>query len=84
MGAFKTVRARPCLTNAAGFYFQSYEEWQHALTVRCRVALTPAYAAGRVRALNDPGDPVTAEFLRCYGADYLRQVIAWLERAQAR
>ena len=64
------------------FYFQSYEEWRNALTIRCRIKLTPEYAAGRIAALQSPSDPTTRDFLKVYGEDYLQQVIRWFERAQ--
>ncbi len=62
-------------------YFTSYDEWREALTVRCGIALTVAYAQERVAALKNPADRATGEFTRFYGEAYLRQVIAWFERA---
>lgn len=66
---------------AQGFYFDNYDEWRHALTVRCGIQLTPDYACERIVALNNPTDTSTKEFTKCYGEAYLRQVIAWFERA---
>lgn len=63
-------------------YFQSYSEWREALTVRCGIHLTPDYARERINALKNPSDRSTAEFIKCYGESYLRQVIAWFERAE--
>jgi len=64
------------------FYFQSYAEWRHALTERCKIDLTPDYARERVSALRNPDDPHTQEFTEKYGDAYLQQVIQWFEQAQ--
>jgi hypothetical protein len=64
------------------FYFSSYEQWREAYGARCGIKLTPEYCRERIRALNDPNEPSTAEFVKCYGKDYLRQVVQWFERAE--
>ncbi len=63
------------------FYFHTYSEWRDALTRRCGIALTASYAEERLAALQNPTNPTTAEFVRCYGDAYRRQVIAWFQRA---
>lgn len=63
-------------------YFQSYSEWREALTVRCGIRLTPDYARERIAALKNPSDRSTADFIKCYGEGYLKQVVAWFERAE--
>ena len=65
------------------FYFQTFDEWKEALTVRCRIKLTPEYAAERIKALQNPQDRTTREFVKVYGENYLQQVIRWFEKAQA-
>ena len=62
--------------------FRSFSEWRKALTVRCGIRLTPEYARQRIGALQNPADRSTAEFVKCYGEPYLRQVIAWFEQAE--
>ncbi|MCC5844423.1 MAG: hypothetical protein JJU05_09245 [Verrucomicrobia bacterium] len=63
------------------FYFRTYTEWRQALTERCGISLTSAYARGRIQALRDTKDPTTAEFTRKYGEAYLQQVIRWFEQS---
>ena len=29
---------------------QTYDEWEHCITVKCGIPLTPAYVAGRITA----------------------------------
>ncbi len=70
------------MTDTRGFYFQSYEEWRHAITERCRIDLTPEYARARITALRNPGDSATREFTDLYGDAYLQQVIQWFEQAE--
>lgn len=63
-------------------FFQSYSEWREALTVRCGIHLTGAYARERIAALKNDRDPATVDFVRCYGEDYRNQVMAWFQRAE--
>ncbi len=70
------------MTDRSNFYFQSYTEWRHALTARCRINLTPEYARTRLKALRNPSDPLTRDFTAKYGNAYLEQVIQWFEQAE--
>ena len=70
------------MSNQSGFYFQSYEEWRHALTERCNINLTPDYARARISALRNPADSTTRDFTAKYGEAYLKQVIQWFEQAE--
>ncbi len=63
------------------FYFHTYAEWRQALTERCGISLTSAYARERLQALRDISDSTTAEFTRKYGEAYLQQVIRWFEQS---
>jgi hypothetical protein len=64
-----------------GFYFSTYGEWKDALTIRCGIPLTREYASERLKALENAADPATADFVRCYGENYRRQVATWFQRA---
>lgn len=64
-------------------YFASYNEWHDAITNRCGIHLTPEYCAERVRALQDPKDVSTTQFLELYGLGYRDKVIGWFKRAGA-
>lgn len=72
------------MTQHTRFYFETFAEWRDALTRRCGIELTPAYARQRLAALRDPADPTTREFTAKYGQAYLDQVVAWFERAARR
>ena len=61
----------------------SYENWRLCITQKCKIALTPAYIAGRLAALRDESDASTREFRRIYGEPHHRAVIGWFERAQS-
>ncbi len=64
-------------------YFVSYKEWHDAMANRCKISLTPEYCAERVRALQDPSDAATTQFLELYGRAYRDKVIGWFQRAGA-
>ncbi|RZQ52653.1 hypothetical protein C1E23_12750 [Pseudoalteromonas phenolica] len=69
------------MSEKSDFYFQSYEEWRHAITIRCDIKLTKDYALTRVAALRNLNDKHTIEFKSKYGEAYLEQIILWFERA---
>lgn len=68
------------MSDTSDFYFQSFNEWHHAITVRCNINLTPDYARTRIAALQDPQDKTTQEFIAKYGQAYTQQVIKWFEQ----
>ena len=70
------------MTDTSDFYFQSFDEWRHALTVRCNIDLTPEYARARITALQDTTDKSTQDFTSVYGDAYRKQVIEWFEQAE--
>lgn len=61
---------------------QSYEEWQHCITVKCGLELTPAYISERLSALTDNEDYQTQRFIVLYGKQHLKSVIDWFHRAE--
>jgi len=69
------------MTDTTDFYFKNFEEWHHALTVHCKINLTPEYARSRISALQNPLDKATKAFTSKYGEAYLQQVIKWFEQA---
>ncbi len=64
-------------------YFASYHEWHDAITNRCGINLTPEYCTERIRALQNPRDASTSQFLQVYGSAYRDRVIGWFKRAGA-
>lgn len=61
---------------------ESYEQWRHCILVECGLDLTPDFISQRIASLQDPSGYYTQQFIRCYGAEYLTQVIGWFKRAQ--
>lgn len=62
---------------------RTYDQWRRCITIDCGIDLTEAFIEGRLRALGDPADSHTAQFVELYGDSYLDQVIAWFERARS-
>jgi len=60
---------------------QSYEQWQHCITVQCGIALTPDYVGARLRVWQDENAEETRRFRRLYGDAHWRSVCAWFARA---
>ena len=62
---------------------ESYDEWKHCITVKCRIPLTVDYVAKRIGALSDERDPTTARFTALYGDSYRLRIIRWFEQARS-
>ena len=62
---------------------ESYDEWKHCITVKCRIQLTADFAAKRIAALSNERDSATARFTSLYGDAYRLRVIQWFEQARA-
>lgn len=60
---------------------ETFEQWQHCMTVDCGLALTPGFCAQRLQALNNPRDHHTQRLIALYGADHLSKLIQWFEQA---
>lgn len=50
------------VSEKADFYFQSYKEWRHAITIRGDIKLTKGYALTRVAAFRNINDKHTVDF----------------------
>ena len=62
---------------------ESYEEWKHCITVKCRIPLTTDFVAKRIAALSNERDPTTARFVALYGDAYRLRTIRWFEQARS-
>ncbi len=60
----------------------SYAAWQHCITVKCGIALTPSYIAQRLNALQNERDPHTRQLRKLYGEDHYQNLLRWFARAQ--
>lgn len=58
---------------------QSFEEWQHCITVKCGIALTESYCRKRIEALENTKAYETEKFTALYGDDYRQQVLGWFQ-----
>ena len=63
---------------------QSFQEWEHCITVKCGLSLTSDYVLKRIKALQDPGDHHTKEFINRWGAAHHAQTVEWFQRAALR
>lgn len=61
---------------------ESYDEWQHCITVKCGIPLTLDYVTERIAALSDAKDRMTARFVELYGDSYRQRTIQWFEQAR--
>ncbi len=61
---------------------ETYEQWQHCITVDCGLALTPEFVAARLKVWRDAGHQETRRFRKLYGEAYLAAVIGWFEQAE--
>jgi hypothetical protein len=64
-------------------YFEDYQEWHEAITVRCGLKLTADYCHERIAALREARDESSRAFVELYGAAYRDRVVSWFERALA-
>ena len=60
---------------------ETYEQWQHCITVDCGIPLTPDFVEQRLTVWRDEGAQETLRFRKLYGDDYWRAVLGWFERA---
>ena len=61
---------------------ESYEEWQHFITVDCKLELTSAFIEERLSVWRNDGCEETRRFRKLYGDDYWRSITQWYEQAQ--
>lgn len=59
----------------------SYEEWRHCIQVHCRIPLTRAFVAQRLRELDDHAVYSTEQLIRRYGEAHVAQLRHWFQRA---
>lgn len=63
---------------------QTYEAWEHCITVRCGIPLTAEFIAARIEALQDMNDYHTNRFIEQWGASHLERTLAWFRQASDR
>ena len=60
----------------------SYESWRHCITVDCGIDITAAYLSERISALQDEKDFRTQQFIKLYGDQHRKNVLAWFKQAE--
>ena len=63
---------------------KTYEDWEHCITVKCGLALTPEFVAARIAALQDPHDYHTRKFIAIWGEPHRARTLDWFREAARR
>jgi len=63
---------------------QTFEEWEHCITVQCGIPLTPSFIAKRIAELEDESDFRTQQFIKTWDRDYHAKTVEWFRRAASR
>ena len=56
---------------------------EDCIEVKCQIKLTQEYCKERIEGLNNPKDRYTETFLKLYGEEHYKQVLAWYHQALA-
>ncbi|MEM6412562.1 MAG: hypothetical protein AAF683_13620 [Pseudomonadota bacterium] len=62
---------------------QSYEEWEHCITVKCGLSLTPEFVGKRIKALEDRADLSTQKFIAFWGEGHYAKTLEWFRQARS-
>ncbi len=62
---------------------QNYNDWQHCITVDCKIEMTPQYVAERLKILSDERHDETKNFVKLYGQTHCQNVVAWFRQFQS-
>jgi hypothetical protein len=60
---------------------QTYEQWQHCITVECGIPLTRAFAEERLAVWANPGAEEARRFEQLYGAAHRERVRQWFAQS---
>lgn len=63
---------------------KTYDEWEHCITVKCGIPLTPDYVSKRIEALQNTGDYSTQKFIQQWGEAHHQRTLAWFREAEGR
>lgn len=63
---------------------QTYEEWEHCITVKCGIPLTAEFVAKRIVALEDDSDYSTRKFIEHWGEAHHTRTLEWFRQAASR
>jgi hypothetical protein len=60
----------------------TFDEWKNSIVNDCKIELTEAFTARRLKVYEDRNNPETRAFVKLYGQQHLENVIRWLKRVQ--
>ncbi|MEM1377398.1 MAG: hypothetical protein AAGG69_08415 [Pseudomonadota bacterium] len=60
----------------------NYEEWEHCITVKCGIPLTPEFVAERIAALQNHNDFQTQKLIKRWGEDHHAKTLGWFRQAE--
>jgi len=63
--------------------FTTYQEWRSTMIERAGLTLDRNYCEERLAVLQDESTAETRSFIKLFGGDYHKQVIAWFHQALA-
>lgn len=63
---------------------QTYEEWEHCITVKCGIPLTADFVASRITELEDEGAYKTQKFIDAWGREHHTRTLDWFRQAATR
>ncbi len=59
----------------------TYDAWRHCIEEHCQIPLTADFVARRLQELEDRQVYSTEQLHRRYGADHVKQLQQWFQRA---
>lgn len=63
---------------------QTYDEWEHCITVTCGIPLTADYVTQRIEALQNRRDQGTKKFIDQWGEEHHTRTLGWFREAADR
>ncbi|MCG8528013.1 MAG: hypothetical protein MI748_16640 [Opitutales bacterium] len=62
---------------------RDYGTWKSMISNQCKETLSPEYLNARLKVLKNASDPYTQKMVSVYGADYVKVLISWFEKAKS-
>ncbi|MEM7061401.1 MAG: hypothetical protein AAF557_27805 [Pseudomonadota bacterium] len=63
---------------------QTYDEWEHCITVKCGIPLTSEYVSERIEALENIRNHGTKKFIDQWGEAHHKRTLEWFREAEGR
>lgn len=62
---------------------RDYETWKFMITNQCKETLSAEFIDARLKVLTNASDSYTQKMVSVYGADYVKVLISWFEKAKS-